>query len=175
METDRADHARHAAKRCRSGIGGVARHPIRWVADGAGKEYPIYRWLLGSTSVVVRTEKVAALYTALIVDDDPLVLDVVAQALAEPGYGVLTAHDGYEGIRVLADRHVDLIITDIMMPGLDGVQLSIQAKLMRPSLRIIYITGFADAAQRVHHGTVLEKPVRVAELIKAVQQELSAR
>jgi CheY-like chemotaxis protein len=114
-------------------------------------------------------------YTTLVVDDDPLIVDAIAQALAGADCTVLTARDGYEAISILADRHIDLIVTDIRMPGLDGVQLGIQAKLMRPRLRMVYITGFPDAGQRVRHGTVLEKPVRVAELRRAVRHELSAR
>jgi CheY-like chemotaxis protein len=117
---------------------------------------------------------VPALYTVLVVDDDPLVLDVIAKVLAEPGYVVVTARDGYEAIRTLADRQIDLMITDIMMPGLDGVQLGIQAKLMRPRLHIIYVTGFAEAAKKAQYGKVVEKPVRAAELIKIVRNEMSA-
>lgn len=113
-------------------------------------------------------------YTVLATDDDPLVLDVIAKILAEPGYTVLTARDGYEAIRVLADRHVDLLISDIRMPGLDGVQLGIQAKVMRPHLHIIYITGFAEAAARARNGRVIEKPVRPAALVAAIKSELSA-
>jgi CheY-like chemotaxis protein len=114
------------------------------------------------------------LYTALVVDDDPLVLDVVAQILAAPGYSVLTARDGYEAIRALADRHIDLMIADIRMPGLDGMQLGIQAKLMRPHLHIVYITGFAEAAKKVQYGKVVEKPIRAADLIETIRKEMSA-
>ncbi len=129
---------------------------------------------LGSKISVARWTWVGTLYTMLIVDDDPLVLEVVAAVLAEPGYHVVTAGDGYEAIRLLADRHFDLMITDIKMPGLDGVQLGIQAKLMRPRLHIIYITAFADAAQKAEYGMVLEKPIRAAELVKTVRQEMAA-
>jgi len=115
-----------------------------------------------------------ALYTALVVDDDPLVLDVLKQVLAEPGFNVVTARDGYEGIRILADRHIDLLITDIKMPGLDGVQFGVQAKLMRPRLRIVYITAFADQAAKAQYGRIVEKPVRAAELVEIVNREMAA-
>ena len=122
--------------------------------------------------MVVRFEIVAKLYATLVVDDDPQVLAVVAEILAAPGFTVLTAHDGYEAIRILVERHVDLMITDARMPGLDGIQLGLQAKLMRPRLHIIYITAFADAARDARHGKVLRKPVRAAELVRTVEQEL---
>lgn len=114
------------------------------------------------------------LYTTLIVDDDPLVLETVANVLAQPGYAVVTACDGYEAIRILADRHIDLMIADVKMPGLDGTELGMQAKLMRPRLHIIYLTAFADSAQKARHGRVLKKPIRAADLVKIVEQELSA-
>ncbi|HWI28251.1 MAG TPA: response regulator [Stellaceae bacterium] len=114
------------------------------------------------------------MYTALIVDDDPLVLEVVAQILREPGFNVVTARDGYEAIRILADRHIDLMITDIMMPGLDGVQLGVQAKLMRPRLHIIYVTAFIDAAKGAQYGKVIEKPVRAAHLVEIIQRTMTS-
>ena len=112
-------------------------------------------------------------YTVLVADDDALVLDVVAKILAGPGYTVITARDGHEAIRILADRDVDLVITDIKMPGLDGIQLSIQAKAMRPDLHIIYITGFARPHNGLNYGLVLEKPVRAADLIRTIENEMS--
>jgi GntR family transcriptional repressor for pyruvate dehydrogenase complex len=117
---------------------------------------------------------VLSAHTVLVVDDDPLVLDVVARILAAPGCTVLTARDGYEAARTLADRNVDLMITDLNMPGFDGVELGIQAKLMHPRLHIIYITGFSDIAQRAQHGRVLQKPVRLADLLETVKNEMLA-
>jgi two-component system cell cycle response regulator CpdR len=115
------------------------------------------------------------LYTILIVDDDPSVLPIIAQALAEPGYDVLTARDGYEAIRALVHRHVDLMIVDIVMPGLDGVQLAMQATLMRPGLHVIYVTGMALTAPKAPAGKLLQKPLRAADLKAAVRQELATR
>ena len=113
------------------------------------------------------------LYTVLVVDDDPLLLDVVARILAEPGYTVLTAHDGFEAIRTLADRHVDLLIADVKMPGLDGVQLGQQAKVMRPNLHVIYITGL-EQPKTPEGSVIVQKPVRAAELIRTIRQKISA-
>jgi CheY-like chemotaxis protein len=113
-------------------------------------------------------------YTVLVVDDDTLVLDVVAKILAAPGCTVLTARDGYLALRMLADRDIDLLITDLNMPGLDGVQLGIQAKLMQQHLHIIYVTGFFDMAKRARYGRVLQKPIRLGDLIQTVKNELLA-
>jgi two-component system, cell cycle response regulator CpdR len=121
-----------------------------------------------------RWREVLSAYTILVVDDDPLVLDVVAKILAAPGCTVLTARDGAEALRTLGERSVELMITDLIMPELDGVQLGIQAKLMHPYLHIIYITGFADIAKRARYGRVLHKPIRLADLIQTVKSEMMA-
>jgi len=121
-----------------------------------------------------RWREVLSAYSILVVDDDPLVLDVVAKILAAPGCTVLRARDGVEALRTLGERSVELMITDLIMPGLDGVQLGIQAKLMHPYLHIIYITGFADIAKRARYGRVLHKPIRLAELIQTVKSEMMA-
>jgi len=112
-------------------------------------------------------------YTVLVADDDPDVLAVMAAILRAPGYTVLTAADGYEAIRTLADRHIDLLLTDLRMPGLDGKQLVVQAKVMRPSLHVVYMTGFKEAAATVS-GRLVQKPIRAAALIATINQELSA-
>ncbi|HZB91447.1 MAG TPA: response regulator [Stellaceae bacterium] len=113
-------------------------------------------------------------YTVLVADDDPTVLEVVAQILREPGYAVVTARDGFEAIRILAERHVDLMIADIKMPGLDGAELASQAKVMRPRLHVIYITGFLDQRQKARSNPLLEKPIRAAALIEAIRKTMSA-
>jgi CheY-like chemotaxis protein len=95
---------------------------------------------------------VSRVYTVLVCNDDAEMLEVVSAILREPGYTVVTARDGYDAIGILADRHIDLLLTDVRMPGLDGMQLAKQAKVMRPNLRIVYISGFSDAAAKVRAG-----------------------
>jgi CheY-like chemotaxis protein len=113
-----------------------------------------------------------AVHTILLADDEPDLLELMAQSLAEPGYTILTAGDGYEAIRILADRHVDLLVTDVRMPGLDGIELAIQAKVMRPYLRVVYVTGFSTVPA---DGRILRKPFRPAELRETVREEISGK
>ena len=115
------------------------------------------------------------MYTILVADDDRQLLDIVAEILAEPGYTVLTAADGFEAVRILADRHVDLMIADINMPGLDGLQLGLQAKVMRPGLHIVFISGKHPDAHAPNFGRVISKPIRAAALIELVRQEMAVR
>jgi GntR family transcriptional regulator, transcriptional repressor for pyruvate dehydrogenase complex len=108
---------------------------------------------LGGGDVLRRYTDVLSAHTVLVVDDDPLVLDVVARILAAPGCTVLTAQDGHEAARTLADRNVDLMIADLKMPGCNGV---------------------SDIAKRAQYGRVLQKPIRLADLLEAVKTEMLA-
>lgn len=119
----------------------------------------------------------ASLPTILFVEDDTAVREVVIQMLSEKGFGVLTAADAYEAIRILAERHVDLIFTDIVMAGMDGVQLAKQAKLIRPGVKVLFATGYAQKATErgaMRVGRVLFKPLREAEVIREVEAALAA-
>jgi two-component system, cell cycle response regulator CpdR len=116
-------------------------------------------------------------FTILFVDDDHSVRDAVMRVLSEKGFGVLSAGDAHEALRILAAHHVDLIFTDIIMPGMDGVQLAKQAKLTRPSLKVLFVTGYAQKASErdaMRHGPVLLKPVRADEIIREVERLLAA-
>jgi CheY-like chemotaxis protein len=120
---------------------------------------------------------VARYSTILLVEDDAAVRDVLIRMLSEKGFGVITAGDAYEAIRVLAERHVDLLFTDIIMPSMDGVHLAKQAKLIRPEIKILFATGYAQKAverEAAQVGRVLHKPLREAEVIREVEALLAA-
>jgi two-component system, cell cycle response regulator CpdR len=78
----------------------------------------------------------------LVVDDEPLVLDVTASMLEDLGCEAITATDGQEALEKLADHpHIDVLITDINMPGMDGYELAERAKQMREGLKVIALSG----------------------------------
>jgi CheY-like chemotaxis protein len=116
-------------------------------------------------------------HTILLVDDEPEIREVVVKTLADPRYNVLVASDGYEAIRLLWEHWVDLLITDVRMPGsVDGFQLARQAKLMRPNLHVLYISAYHSAADQSAgptYGPLLEKPVRPAALLEEIDRELA--
>ena len=117
------------------------------------------------------------LKTILCVDDDPDVSEIIAMVLAEGGYSVITASDGYEAVRILVDHSVDLLITDVKMPGISGFELARQATLMRPNLHIIYVSGYntdADRGAGPIYGVVLQKPIRPSHLHQEVNRQLSS-
>jgi CheY-like chemotaxis protein len=113
--------------------------------------------------------------TILVADDDPEVRTAVAAILAEPGYTILTASDGYEALGILADKWVNLLITDVRMPGIDGFELARQAKVMRPQLHVIYFSGYSTQEEEKAgpiYGPVLRKPLRMADILDEVSKEL---
>jgi two-component system cell cycle response regulator CpdR len=113
--------------------------------------------------------------TILVTDDDPEVREVIATILTEPGYSVLTASDGYEAVRILADTWVNLLITDVRMPGIDGFELARQAKVMRPHLHVIYLSGYSSHHEEQAgpvHGPILRKPLRMTEFLDEVSRQV---
>jgi CheY-like chemotaxis protein len=94
--------------------------------------------------------------TVLVVEDELTVRMLVTETLAELGYAALEAHDGPSGLRVLqSDARVDLLVTDVGLPGLNGRQLADAARLIRPGLRVLFMTGYAHNAA-IGQGSALE-------------------
>jgi two-component system cell cycle response regulator CpdR len=115
-------------------------------------------------------------FSVLFVEDESTVRSVVVQMLMAKGFRVFAAADAYDAIRILAAHHIDLLFTDIVLPGMDGVQLAKQAKTMQPGIKLLFTTGYAQrAAERdaMHHGRLVFKPVRQAELIREVEALLA--
>jgi CheY-like chemotaxis protein len=112
----------------------------------------------------------------LVVDDDRDVREAIAAAVASPGYIIHIAVDAYEAVRVLVDHAAEIIVTDVRMPGMNGFELARQAKLMRPYIHVIYMTGFytgKDETEERWDGLLLFKPVRVPDLRRAISRELA--
>lgn len=114
----------------------------------------------------------AAGETLLIVDDDAEVRVIVAEFLEEFGYQVLQASDGVEALDVLARTPaLRMMITDVRMPGMSGIELADLAMRRQPELRVILISGYFVAQQVARR--FLRKPFRMDELEAAVREELA--
>jgi CheY-like chemotaxis protein len=112
-------------------------------------------------------------FTVLLVEDDTLVRDAVIELLRQHGFATLVAQDGYEAIRLLMEHPVDLLFTDIVMPGISGFELARQAKVIRPELRVLYMTGHAEQERGgLRYGKLLLKPLRATEILAEVCQAL---
>lgn len=115
--------------------------------------------------------------TILIIDDDDQVRMLFQVALAEAGYRVLIAENGKHGLRLLEHQEVDLILVDIFMPEMDGLELIPLLRKTRPACKIIAISG--KSGQRDHLDTArylgahdtLKKPLSLQALLDAVASQ----
>ena len=117
--------------------------------------------------------------TVLLVEDEAPLREAFADGLRQAGYGVRTAGDGLRAIEVLGRGGVELVVTDLCMPGVDGFSLLEHLGRHHPELPIIALTGysFPDAGTFVAHlgaRMLLEKPIPVAELTGAVERLLAS-
>jgi CheY-like chemotaxis protein len=117
----------------------------------------------------------ARVFTILIVDDEEAIRDIADAILTSAGYRVLTAADGSAALRIVLAEPVDLLFTDIIMPGMSGYELAMAAKRIRPELRVLYTSGFpgwglAGAAAPPAHTLV--KPWRAQQLVSEIDHAL---
>jgi CheY-like chemotaxis protein len=119
--------------------------------------------------------------TILLVEDETHVRELVAQVLQASGYTVLTAADAAAAL-TLSDRHpgpIHLLLTDVVMPEMSGLELCQRLKSLRPRTRVLYMSGYTDEALGRHGvlepGTfLLQKPFRVGALGQKVREVLDA-
>lgn len=115
--------------------------------------------------------------TILVVDDEPALTNLVQELMTARGYTVYTASDGNEALRLLADHKVDLLLTDIIMPGMNGYQLASKVQNQYPAVKIQLVSGFADDRQleTMDSGLVqslLRKPFSATALLRRVRELL---
>jgi two-component system cell cycle response regulator CpdR len=114
----------------------------------------------------------------LLAEDDDSLRGFLARALERAGYEVTACADGDEAAARL-DEAWDLLLTDIVMPGLDGIEVARQAAAKHPGLRIMFITGFAAVAlaagEKAPAGAkVLSKPIHLREIVSEVERMIAA-
>src|SRR5579871_2393575 len=116
----------------------------------------------------------------LIVDDEPLLRELMSEWLGREGYRVRTAEHGVDALRVMEAEPVDAIVTDIRMPKMDGITLL--RKLKESSSytpAVIFVSGFADIDRREAYDlgaeALIAKPFTDDELLSAVRRILTPR
>lgn len=118
--------------------------------------------------------------TVLVVDDEVTVLRLMTIALAREGVRVITAKNGVEAVAVLSGaEHVDLVVTDVVMPVMDGLALAEHVRGMSGSPRLIFMSGFvSDRAQLDaalgRPAPFMQKPFDLDVMVGAVREELLA-
>ena len=116
--------------------------------------------------------------TILVVEDSDPVLQLVSAMLLQDGYDTIEAADGVEALRLLDSRKmpVDLVLTDVVMPRMDGPELSRHLAQTRPELRIMFMSGYSEdpLVRRIESmdGLFLPKPFTSARLLERVRTAL---
>jgi PAS domain S-box-containing protein len=116
--------------------------------------------------------------TVLVVEDEPVVRALIVEVLRELGYRALEADDGPSGLAVLeSNQRIDLLITDIGLPGLNGRQIVEAARQWRPTLRVLFMTGYAETAAMasgfLETGmTMITKPFAMDALALRIRESL---
>lgn len=109
----------------------------------------------------------------LVVEDEPLVRELIVLELADWGYDALEAEDGATALALLRDNpSVAVLFTDIRLPGgMTGWDIAERARALHPTLPVIYATGFSGEALRLVPGShFLKKPYRPAMILDALRQ-----
>jgi two-component system, cell cycle response regulator CpdR len=115
----------------------------------------------------------------ILAEDDDNLRFFLARALRRAGHEVNDYPDGEAALTRMSEHPVDLLLADVVMPGLDGIELARRACDMWPHLRVIFITGFAavalrEARQMATEATVLEKPFHLRQLVTEIDRVLAA-
>jgi two-component system, cell cycle response regulator CpdR len=130
--------------------------------------------------IIPREGSTVILSTILIAEDDTAVREFVRRALEHGGHTVHTAHDGIDALAALREAEYDLLITDIVMPGMDGIALALKVAKEWPGMAILMMTGFAAERQRAHNldsliHKVVAKPFSLREICEAAEAALLAK
>lgn len=119
----------------------------------------------------------------LIIDDEADMRAILAEVLSRAGYRTLEVPDGRAGLAALATHPVDLILTDMIMPEMDGIEFLLHLRRLRSGVPIIAISGgghtrpdsYLHAARVAGASKTLAKPFRVEDLVDAVAECLRSR
>jgi len=127
-----------------------------------------------------RPRKAEAAATILVAEDEPAVRTLVTETLGQLGYTVLEATDGYEALGVIEPRkgEIDLLLTDVIMPLMNGHELATRLDSMRPGTKVLYMSGYTDEVLAFHgiaqpEIDFIQKPFTASELAEKVEMMLS--
>jgi PAS domain S-box-containing protein len=118
--------------------------------------------------------------TILVVDDEPNILTVIRHSLEAMGYSVLTAASAGEALRLVegGGEKIDLVLTDMIMPEMNGHELAIKVQAAAPRIRVLFMSGYTDAMLEEHgvsrtHANFISKPLSPGELAIKIHKMLA--
>jgi CheY-like chemotaxis protein len=158
------------------GCARAAAHAAAWPHFWAISRTTSVTYAVSVFFCVMTHRAMAYKHTVLLVDDDPDVRDLLTVALAAHFY-LLVANNAAEAIKIITDWQIDLLLTDIVMPGMSGFDLADHVISTRPGVRVIYMTGYFDQVEnptRPRHGKLVRKPFRPADMVSEIKLVLAA-
>lgn len=113
----------------------------------------------------------------LVAEDERAVREFVSRALDQEGHTVTSVEDGLQALSQLAIKEFDLLLTDIVMPGMDGIALALKVARDQPELPILLMSGYAMERQRAHNldaliHEIVAKPFTLRQILDAVDKVL---
>ena len=113
--------------------------------------------------------------TVLVVDDDPMLRDLLTQTLTAIGHESVSAVDGFDALEQLKKRTFDVVISDIKMPNMDGLQLLKEIREAHSSMPVLFISGFAtsEMIQTAQPDGFLTKPFRIHQVEEMIEKVTS--
>ena len=121
------------------------------------------------------TPDVPPTHTILIVDDEDPVREFVRDALESEGYTILDTADPLEARRIATAQTVHLLLTDVVMPRMNGLELADRVEAASPTTKVLMMSGFMTPPMRASGRTILSKPFTIDALLNAVRDALSGR
>jgi two-component system cell cycle response regulator CpdR len=110
----------------------------------------------------------------LLAEDDDAMRQYLSRALEKSGYSVVAVDRGTAAVPLIEAEHFDLLLTDIVMPEMEGIELAQHAATVAPDMRVMFITGFAavtlKAGKAVPQAKVLSKPFHLRDLVLEVDR-----
>ncbi len=118
----------------------------------------------------------------LVVDDESAIAETLAEILSRSGYAALTAYDAEEALESALMTPPDMVITDVVLPGMSGIELAMKMRRMFPDCKILLFSGQAATVDLLsmangagHHFNLLHKPIHPKDLLKHVAEGLNRR
>jgi two-component system, cell cycle response regulator CpdR len=117
-------------------------------------------------------------YKILVAEDNPAVREFIQRALASAGHTITAVVDGQQALDQLSKETFDVLVTDIVMPNVDGIALALKATSQHPDLRIVMISGYAQERMRAHNidalvHRIIAKPFSIIEICDAVKDAMN--
>jgi DNA-binding NtrC family response regulator len=126
-------------------------------------------------STVSETNQEPKRETILVVDDEAEVRALVREILTQHGYTVIDTGDPFEARRIAEAQPINLLLTDVVMPIMNGLELAQRVEASSPTTKVLLMSGYATAAVKGSGRPLVAKPFRSSDLVNAVRQMLDSR